>query len=631
MASKDTRKADETKNEKIRNRIGFSRMEKKYEWKDHVIFMGILLGLAFWVNRNVEIKGLYMDDLYLWSCFGEQSFFQYVFPIGSTRFRFLYYLAAWLEMAFVGSHVSWFVPINILINTMVAWTIYFMGRSLSRSKAVGFVCGAMYLVTRMAYYQIGQVLGLMETMALWMAIGILWCLYRYLNEERREGLFYISCALYFGVCFVHERYMVLFPLLLLALAVKRCRNLKAWASAIGAFLVMQLIRFLAIGTVLPAGTGRTQVAETFSIGQAIVYAANQIGYIFGWNLGPEHLNGCPWFVTPFWVKGLVILGDVMVLLLALGFLLRIVREKEKAKRTGFFINAGLFVFFIGACIAASSVTIRVEMRWIYVSYTAALLFMAYMYGVLTEGVSPEFYLKRFWPWGALIAGYVLFMFPAELFYRSCFPTLYLWPEQSRYNSLAEVTREKYGEEVEGKTIYILGNTYEVSDFDAKTFFKVFQKDRMAELTQVVFIDSIQDMGLVDDNTLVLKEDPEHNAYVDITDTVKEIKVHVDYGYYDYDDWMDEHSEITVMSGDEGVIELEFVFPGILEGGEIISITRENGQQERIPLRTNVVEHEIQAEPWQLVHLKFDYNFYTQDAREQRSDSKLATLVHINVR
>ena len=222
-------------------------------------------------------------------------------------------------------------------------------------------------------------------------------------------------------------------------------------------------------------------------------------------------------------------------------------------------------------------------------------------------------------------------FPAELFYRSCFPTLYLWPEQSRYNSLAEVTREKYGEEVEGKTIYILGNTFEVSDFDARTFFKVFQKDRTAELTQVVFIDSIQDMGLVDDSTLVLKEDPAHNAYVDITDAVKDIKVHVDYGYYDYDDWMDEHSEITVMSGDEGVIELEFVFPGILEGGELITITHENGEQERLSLRTNVMEHEIQAEPWQLVHLKFDYNFYTQDAREQRSDSKLATLVHINVR
>ena len=60
--------------EHVRNRIGFSRMEKKYEWKDHVIFMGLLFGIAVWVNGGIEIKGLYMDDLYFWSCYGEQSF-----------------------------------------------------------------------------------------------------------------------------------------------------------------------------------------------------------------------------------------------------------------------------------------------------------------------------------------------------------------------------------------------------------------------------------------------------------------------------------------------------------------------------------------------------------------------------
>ena len=42
--------------ERIKFRIGFSRMEKKYEWKDHLIFMGLLLGLAVWVNRGIEIK-----------------------------------------------------------------------------------------------------------------------------------------------------------------------------------------------------------------------------------------------------------------------------------------------------------------------------------------------------------------------------------------------------------------------------------------------------------------------------------------------------------------------------------------------------------------------------------------------
>ena len=200
--------------ESTRTRIGFSRMEKKYEWKDHVIFMGILLAMAVWVNRGIEIKGLYMDDLYFWSCYGEQSFLQYVFPVGSTRFRFLYYLAAWLEMAVVRNHVGWFVPFNILLNAAVSWSIYFIGRRLSRAKGIGFLCGSMFLISRMAYYQIGQVLGLMETMALWMAVMILWYLFRYLNEKDSHVYFYLSCVLYFGVCFVHERYMALFPLLL---------------------------------------------------------------------------------------------------------------------------------------------------------------------------------------------------------------------------------------------------------------------------------------------------------------------------------------------------------------------------------------------------------------------------------
>ena len=40
-------------------------------------------------------------------------------------------------------------------------------------------------------------------------------------------------------------------------------------------------------------------------------------------------------------------------------------------------NAVLFLVFITLCIGSSSVTIRVEMRWVYVAYAAALLFFAY--------------------------------------------------------------------------------------------------------------------------------------------------------------------------------------------------------------------------------------------------------------
>ena len=616
----------ETK-DRARTMIGFSRMEKKYEWKDHVIFMGLLLAMAVWVNRTIEIKGLYMDDLYFWSCYGEQSFLQYVFPLGSTRFRFLYYLAAWLEMAVVGNHVNWFIPFNILLNAFVSWFVYFVGRRLSRAKAIGFMCGFMYLSSRMAYYQIGQVLGLMETMALWMAIGILWFLYRYMNEEDSRGCIYLSCTLYVGVCFVHERYMVLFPLLLFALLVKRSKKPLEWGIPIASFLLVQLIRAFTIGSVLPAGTGGTQVADTFSMGDTIRYALSQGAYVFGINAGPEHLNGCSWNESPLIIKVLVLLADLAVMVLVMGFLIKLIRDKRKGLRARMFWNSALFLLFIGACIISSSVTIRVEMRWVYVSLTAALLLLAYMYGELTEGVKPELYLKRLWPWGAAFGCYVVLMLPVELFYRGCYPNLYLWPSQLRYNSLAEETYERYGGDLFGKTIYIIGNSYEMSDFTARTFFKVFDKDRKAEGTKVEFIDSIRDIGLVDDRMLVLREDKENNGFQDITGFVKELKLQVDYGYYE-DGWMDEHASLTVMAGRTGSINLEIMYPGIMEGGETAMITVEDEKPLVIPIRSTVVNTTIQAQPWQMVHLTFGYNFYMNNAQEQRGKDRLAAIVRM---
>lgn len=615
----------ETK-DRAENRIGFSRMEKKYEWKDHVIFMGLLLAMAVWVNRGIQIKGLYMDDLYFWSCYGEQGFLQYVFPIGSTRFRFLYYLAAWLEMAVVGNHVNWFVPFNILMNAFVSWSLYFMGRRLSRSKAVGFLCGFMYLASRMAYYQVGQVLGLMETMALWMAIGFLWYLYRYLNEKDSRKCIYLSCVLYFGVCFVHERYMVLFPLLLFALAVKRSKKPLEWGMSIGSFLLVQGIRAVTIGSVLPAGTGGTQVADTFSLGQTIRYALSQAAYVFGINAGPQHLNGLPWSASPLYIKLLVLLADGAVTVLVICFLVRLIREK-RAARGRMLCSSALFLMFIGACIACSSVTIRVEMRWVYVSFTAALLFLAYMYGELTQGVEPEFYLKRLWPWGVLLVCYMGLMLPVELFYRGYYPNLYFWPDQLRYNSLADETYGRYGDGVFGKTIYIIGDSYKMSDFTARTFFKVFDKDRTAQGTKVEFINSTRDIGLVDNRMLVLREDPEHNGFQDITQFVQELKLQVDYGYYE-DGWMDENASLTVMAGETGRIDLEILYPGIMTGGETVKITKDKGETITVPVQSSVVDTSIQAEPWQMVHLDFNCNFYMQGAKEQRGKDRLAAIVHM---
>ena len=81
-------------------------------------------------------------------------------------------------------------------------------------------------------YQIGQILGLMESMALWMALVILYLLYGYLNEEdgREEKRLYLAAVTYVAVCLVHERYMVLLPLFFFVLLFKKTKDWKLWAA-----------------------------------------------------------------------------------------------------------------------------------------------------------------------------------------------------------------------------------------------------------------------------------------------------------------------------------------------------------------------------------------------------------------
>ncbi|MFR9308393.1 MAG: hypothetical protein ACLVK6_06265, partial [Lachnospiraceae bacterium] len=68
------------------------------ELQTDLLLAAALFAWTFFVNRGFRISGLYMDDLYMWSCWGEQSFLEYVFPLNSTRCRFVYWMAAWAEL-----------------------------------------------------------------------------------------------------------------------------------------------------------------------------------------------------------------------------------------------------------------------------------------------------------------------------------------------------------------------------------------------------------------------------------------------------------------------------------------------------------------------------------------------------
>ena len=127
--------------------------------------------------------------------------------------------------------------------------------------------------------------------------------------------------------------------------------------------------------------------------------------------------------------------------------------------------------------------------------------------------------------------------------------------------------------------------------------------------------------------IILQEDPDHDQYIDITEAVRTMKLDTDYGYYYKDHWLDERGSLTVMAGAQGIIELEFIFPGVMEGGEEITITVDDEKTQVVPLTASTVKTQIQAEPWERVQLTFSCNFYSQNATEQRSeDWRLAVLM-----
>ena len=598
-----------------------------------------LLGSAYWINRQIHIKALYMDDLYLFSFFREQNFFEFSFPIGqAVRFRPVYWAISYIEMALVGADPNRYLHFNIFLNSLLAFFLFFFSLKMTKKRILSLSLGLLFLSAHFAYYQIGQAIGILETLALGFALLTLYFLYRQIDcEERAFGkMLFFSHLFFFLLIFTHERYVALLPLFYIPLIfrgkkaggntgvgaqniglreagesenakalnsrkasdyamasdaslsgsateekgyivveqgesestsvntgastsaytnasastsaytnasastsayisastgaytnvsesvnasigqqdkperefVKRPKLLPFFLPFVQAFLFFS-IRSLAIGSFVPKGTGGTEVQDGFSLTKALSHAFSQVFYIFGIQAGPDYLAGIPWEEVGRKHR-YVIYASIAVLAFSILLALLFAIRKGKLKKEFFGKNI-LFLGFIALCIGCSSITIRVEMRWVYVSFAAALLYFAYLLGNTGMPI-PTFFALLF----------VCLRFPAEMKYRESFPRIYFWEDQERMNSLAEQTIGKYGRDyVLGKQVYILENNYKMSKFYGDTFFQVFDPEMSGQGTKIHFIKDFRELPSEANfyNSLVLKEVPEERAYRDITQEV----------------------------------------------------------------------------------------------------------------
>lgn len=611
------------------------KVEEKYEYLKDILLSLLLIGIAFIINTGISIKGLYMDDLLMWSTRRGTGFFRYVFPHEMRKFRPVYWAVTWIYQGIIKNNLDFIVPINIVIGAGIAIAIYFFAKGLARSKTMAFLFAAMFLVSRFSYYDIGQYLGLMEAMAMIFAFAMCVCLYKYINGQANR-YFYYACIFYFLDCFTHERFVVLFPMLIFAVIVKKGYRIINAPVAIITFIVANYIRFAALKSFIPEGTGNSKVSETFKLSSFFASVKTEILYLCGINTGPTHLNGIDFKDVNIAVKILIIIGIFAFIIFICKSVYSILMRSKKIE-FDWIKNILLFLGFIIGSIVSSAVTIRVEMRWLYAPFLFLLLLTAYIYGVdkkiavrksknkvIGTSLSRIFHVSFVSAILVMVWGFCMLV--GDMYYRGYYNKIYLFEGQNRANSLANETYYKYNKDLSNKRIYIIKNDFKLSDFDALEFFRAYNPDIREDI--VTFIDNYRDIGVVNEDMIVLTEDKKNNEYVNVTDFLKNIRVENIYGHYD-DGWTDEEAKFNVMSGEHGQIHFEIMYPGELTGNESIEIDA-NGEKETLDLVSNITYYEIDTTPNTVIPIQMKSNFYMPDAKEQRGDKKLSFILNIKI-
>ncbi|MCQ2609669.1 MAG: hypothetical protein MJ151_02610, partial [Lachnospiraceae bacterium] len=446
-----------------------------------------------------------MDDLYNWSYFPETNIFTFAFKFydKSSRYRPFYDAVQYIEYLIVAHKPILFTYINIAFNSVIALFIYHFSKKLKASWIVAFIVSLMYILSHFSYYQIGQATGLVESLSLLISLLILYKAISYI-QEKNEKTFLDMVVLYFIMAFTHERFLFMYGIIVFSIIFSEMINkikltskqrldgiTNMQSKTINALLkifvvscevvIILFIRKMALGKVLPAGTAGTYVEDTFDIKQMIGFCINQVQYIFGMNKGPQHLCGIDFSNLSKEVRYFTVLHMVVFLMFILVYMIiKVVYVIDKKNTTKENRDKNAFVYFIqnfyidilileyiAFSIIFSSVTIRLEMRFVYTSFTAMIIYLSYMVGYICgipyENVSIIGIVKTI-----CIFCFVMIMglrVPAEIAYRDNYKYIYFFGDQARYNSLAENTVYRYGEDIiDKKKVYIVGNSYNVSKF-----------------------------------------------------------------------------------------------------------------------------------------------------------------------
>lgn len=555
------------------------------EYDKIFVLMIILFVINWWANAWMTDgpRVFYLDDLDAYNLYqsykqAEGGVIHYLFNMEAGKIRIIMNFISIIIFEIIEINYELLDTILLVLNWANCALLFFVIRKIINEckwkNEIALVGGSLFAVSRFAYYNITEFWGVMESVALFLAVVILFFLVCFVvdNENGYSWYLYSASFAYLLIIFIHERYIVLLGVFGIAILCKYRKNVKKWIRGLPVLLIFLgfwCIRFIFLGNQILLGTGGTNITDTFSIKQMLLFVFSQIGYLLGFNCGPSYLNGIDMRDVSIKINLLIIISIAVVFII----LIQEVRNRE----TSFLkVNQVVIILsFIACCIISSSATIRVEMRWIYVSYAAFLILILVSFAHIFEHFkSKHIYL--------LLGSIFLFsVFGYEFYYRAHYDNIYYWSEKNESKNLYENTVKKHGDNfINSKTILISSNNDWTEEKWKKFFSPYFPSDNL-EFEHIYSITELENIEV--NNSIVLLYEPSY-GYVDITERLQGYKFIS--GFYE-DGWCEKSVQLMVRahSGDKVIIECNSLKDQIIE----IWINGVISESKNLCEGTNIVE------------------------------------------
>ncbi|MCM1235835.1 MAG: hypothetical protein NC489_37565 [Ruminococcus flavefaciens] len=596
-----------------------------------VILFGLNLGVNGWISEGNRV--FYLDDLGCITDFIEKNnLLGFAFRTGGNKLRPVSMFLIGLVFSIAQGNYEIIDEVLLGINFLNICTVFYFAYRVQKNEdeirkiVMSFLCAILYTISRFAYYNISEVYGIMEGIAVFFAITFLLELFLWLDSKENR-YYYTGIVFYILAIWSHKRYFVLVFLFIVVLCFDKSLCLKKkirkgiWpVLAVGTFWI---IRFVLFGGRALDGTGGTAIGETFNIKTAIMFCFSQVGYILGFNCGPQYLNGITFSQVPEWLNIFLVLNLLIICCVVYAFGKILVKECEYRREN--VSKIVLFILFIALCIMSSSITIRVEMRWIYVSYTAYVIFLVFIIDSLRD----------FYPWNikkVMVLGlFMVLTLISECNYRQHYVNLYYWGEKDFSRAFYDATVKRYGNELIDKNIVIvskskaLGNREEI---DWKNFFKPYMD--VGDL-RVEYVDTINEAIQITNqnlNSIVLVEDVTARGYTDITDEFAETIQRL-YGIYD-DWWCEPKCAFEIYGISNRNVALTFYYPAEYEvigtPTGSITINGENKKDFQVAGSVTTVEIMLGDEGTNIIEIDFDYWVLENTGRSE--DGRLSSTLTV---